>query len=62
VLRVLTADQSIDAVVLRVSAALNLVTISETRAKFKSCIQDFCGRNPSKPVVAAVDGLSRIGA
>jgi acyl-CoA synthetase (NDP forming) len=59
VLRTLTADLSIDAVILHVSTALNLITTAETRAMFKSRIAAFNKQYPGKPVVVAVDGLER---
>ena len=59
VLKTLTADPSIDAVILHISTAFNLITTPEVRAMFKSRIAAFNKQYPGKPVVVAVDGLER---
>jgi acyl-CoA synthetase (NDP forming) len=61
VLESLTADPSVDLVILHVSTYFRSMATPEVRAKFKTCVTDFCRQNPGKPVLVAVRGSDRMG-
>ena len=61
VLESLGADPSVDLVILHISTFFRTRATAEVRARFKTCITDFCRQNPSKPVVVAVRGSDRMG-
>ena len=61
VLEELAADPSVDLVILHISTFFRTRATAEVRARFKTCITDFCRQNPSKPVVVAVRGSDRMG-
>jgi acyl-CoA synthetase (NDP forming) len=61
VLETLTADPSVDLVILHISTFFRTRATAEAKAKFKKCVTDFCSQYPSKPVVVAVRGSDRMG-
>jgi acyl-CoA synthetase (NDP forming) len=61
VLGTLMADPSVDVVILHISTFFRTRSTAEVRARFKTCVTDFCRQNPSKPVVVVVLGSDRMG-
>jgi acyl-CoA synthetase (NDP forming) len=62
VLEALTADPSVDLVILHISTFFRTRATAEVKAKFKTCLADFRTQNPGKPVVVAVRGSDRMGS
>ena len=60
VLETLTADPTVDLVILHIAAFFRSKEMDEIVANFKKCVSDFTRQNPSKPVVAAVRGSDRV--
>ena len=61
VLETLTADPSVDLVILHISTYFRTRATPEVRARFKTCITDFCRQNPNKPILVVVRGSDRMG-
>ncbi len=62
VLEALTADPSVDLVILHMSTFFPKRATPEAIAAFKACVTDFGRRAPEKPVVVAIRGSDRMGA
>jgi acyl-CoA synthetase (NDP forming) len=62
VLEALTADPSVDLVILNMTTFFPKRATPETQAGFKTCVTDFCRQHPDKPVVVAIRGSDRKGA
>ncbi len=62
VLEALTADPSVDLVILHMTTFFPKRATPEAQAAFKTCVTDFCRQNPDKPVVVAIRGSDRWGA
>ena len=59
VLETLTADPTVDIVILHVTAFARRKVENEGLASLKTCVAEFTRENPSKPVVAAMRGSDR---
>ncbi len=62
VLEALTADPSVDLVILHLTTFFPKRATPEALAAFKACVTDFNARTPVKTVVVAIRGSDRMGA